>query len=51
MTKEEFLRCLWCRMVVLLKRADRTCGQGCAPGLWGGNYRLWGGFPKELSYT
>ena len=27
MTRKEFLRCLWCKMVVLLKPGDRTCGQ------------------------
>ena len=27
MTKKEFLRCLWCKMVVLLKHGDRTRGQ------------------------
>ena len=26
-TKKEFLRRLWCRMVVLLKLGDRSCGQ------------------------
>ena len=28
MTKKEFLRHLWCKMVVLLKAGDRTRGQG-----------------------
>ena len=27
MTKKEFLRLLWCKMVVLLKPRDRTRGQ------------------------
>ena len=27
MTKKEFLRCLWCKMVVLLKHEDGTPGQ------------------------
>ena len=33
MTKKEFLRRLWCKMVVLLKHRDRTHGQeeSCFP--------------------
>ena len=36
MTEKEFLRCLSCKMVVLLKHRDRTPGMGrkcCCPGL------------------
>ena len=25
--EKEFLRCLWCKKVVLLKHGDRPCGQ------------------------
>ena len=32
MTKKEFLRCLWCRMVVLLKRGTGAMGRkSCCP--------------------
>ena len=27
MAKKEFLRCLWCKKVILLKHGDRTRGQ------------------------
>ena len=27
MTKKEFLRCLWHKLVILLKHCDWTCGQ------------------------
>ena len=38
MTKKEFLRHLWCKIVVLLKHGDRTHGQeGLLP--WG--YEGW----------
>ena len=56
MTKKEFLRQLWCKMVVLLKHGDRTCGQEeLLPWAWLYTWELGEEgrkrFSRQLSYT